>query len=256
MKRIILKILIGIALAALIVCGAYFFYCYFDYQKSVGRMKEFEDHYVVKNHISSDASDSHNGDGDSSIQEIDWASLQNEVSNIIGWIEIPGMYISYPIVQGEDNEYYLHHNVDGEESGYGAIFLNCDNQSDFSDTHSIVYGHNMKDGTMFHNLNSYGNPEEFAASPDIYIYTISGKTMRFRIFSVHQAEEGSAAFKYNNPLGSDEYGNQLEVVKNLSEYDTGTVISDKSPFITLITCNSRLDDRIRTTVHAILQEVS
>lgn len=81
--------------------------------------------------------------------DIDWDALKAINPNICGWIYVQGTSIDYPIVQAGDNDYYLHHSFYGTVSSSGAIFLDCENSSDFSDMHNIIYGHHMRDGSMF-----------------------------------------------------------------------------------------------------------
>ena len=81
--------------------------------------------------------------------DIDWAALKAINPDVIGWIYIENTDISYPIVQGPDNEYYLTHSIDKEYSSSGAIFLDAECARDFSDGNNIIYGHNMLDGSMF-----------------------------------------------------------------------------------------------------------
>ncbi|MDO5391203.1 MAG: class B sortase [Eubacteriales bacterium] len=179
--------------------------------------------------------------------------IEKQNSRVIAWIEIPDTPISYPVVQGIDNEYYLMHTFLGEESLYGSIFLDCENSSSFADSHSVIYGHNMQDGVMFAFLNQYENPEVMQLHPYIYIYT-SDRAFVYRIFSVYQAAIGDVSYEIGLPLGSPEYQRQLEQLVHLSEYDTGTSVDAKHPFLTLFTCNGQLADSERTAVHAILEE--
>ena len=79
--------------------------------------------------------------------KIDFEGLQAVNPDVIAWIDIPGLSISYPVVQGTDNAYYLHHLFTGEYNGSGSIFADWHNQPDFADPNTIVYGHNMKNGS-------------------------------------------------------------------------------------------------------------
>ncbi len=181
---------------------------------------------------------------------IDWPGIDSENLSILAWIDIPGTSISYPIVQSDDNEYYLHHTVEQEYSDYGSIFLNCTNQSDFSDSHSILYGHNMNDGTMFADLNCYQDASFYKTAPYIYIY-IPGEVLTYQIFSVFQSSLEGPSFRYDLPLKSREYARQLQEIKEDSLYDMDVAVTSDQPFITLFTCNNQLDYSMRTSVHGI-----
>ena len=85
--------------------------------------------------------------------------------DIVAWIYIEGTKINYPIVQGEDNRYYLKHLFSGEWNGSGCIFLDFRNDASFADRHSIIYGHHMKNGTMFTDIDKYKKQEFFDEHP-------------------------------------------------------------------------------------------
>ena len=87
---------------------------------------------------------------------VDFEGLQEYNPDIYAWITIPGTAVDYPIVQRpEDNSYYLTHNTDGEESAEGAIFTEDYNSRDFTDPNTVIYGHNMRNGSMFRSLHNY-----------------------------------------------------------------------------------------------------
>ena len=73
----------------------------------------------------------------------------------MGWLRIRALGISYPVVQGEDNDFYLHRTFEKEDNFAGCIFVNCDNSGNFTDQNTIIYGHNMKDGSMFGKLKKF-----------------------------------------------------------------------------------------------------
>lgn len=102
---------------------------------------------------------------------VDFEALQAENPDIYAWITIPGTNVDYPILQREgDNGYYLNHSVDGAGSIAGAIFTEDYNSKDFTDPNTIIYGHNMKNGSMFRTLHNYSDREFFDNNRDITIY--------------------------------------------------------------------------------------
>lgn len=103
--------------------------------------------------------------------QVDFGALKNINSGIVGWIYLEGSEINYPIAQSEDNSYYLKHLFDRSGNSSGCIFLDCSNASDFTDRHSIIYGHHMKNGTMFSGLDSYKSQEYYDAHPQILLLT-------------------------------------------------------------------------------------
>ena len=94
---------------------------------------------------------------------VDFDGLHQTNADVIGWIYIEDTNINYPIVQGTDNKYYVDHMVDGTKNGAGSIFMDYRNALDFSDPNTVIYGHNMKNKTMFAHITEYKDPEFFEA---------------------------------------------------------------------------------------------
>ena len=103
--------------------------------------------------------------------EVDFAALLAENEDIAGWLYCEDTNINYPVVQGEDNEYYLNHSYNGEMNRAGAIFVDADNDARFGDSNTILYGHHMKDGSMFAHLSDWAEQEYFEAHPVMWLLT-------------------------------------------------------------------------------------
>lgn len=177
---------------------------------------------------------------------IDLASLQSINSDSVGWIEIPGTVISYPLVHTDDNIYYLTHTFRREENRSGSIFIETSNSADFKDLHTIIYGHNMKDGSMFAGLKNYEKESYFTAHPYIYIDLEDGAHC-YQIFSCHEAPVTDIS--YTIGYAADEvYASFLDTLKSSSLYDTGVEVSTADSVITLSTCTS--NGKNRFVVHA------
>ncbi len=106
-----------------------------------------------------------------SFPEVDFRSLGSINREIVGWIYDEYSVINYPIAQAGDNEYYLKHLFNGETNPDGCIFLDCQNRSDFSDSHCIIYGHYMKSGAMFAALGNYKSQTYFEEHPRMLLLT-------------------------------------------------------------------------------------
>ncbi|MDO4182916.1 MAG: class B sortase [Coriobacteriia bacterium] len=107
----------------------------------------------------------------------DWDALRAVNPDVVGWIYVPNSPIDYPIVQGEDNEYYLNHAFDRSENwlaAYGTIFMDYTNNPQFMDSNTFLYGHHMADGSMFAFLDTLAHQENFDTNRDIYILTPQG----------------------------------------------------------------------------------
>ena len=174
--------------------------------------------------------------------EIDFAGLKAVNPDVIAWIQIPALDISYPVVQGKDNAYYLHHLFSGESNINGSIFVDCHNQPDFTDQNTIVYGHNMKNGSMFGTLDKYQDKELFEQHPEFYLY-LPDKILKYRIFSCYAGRTGSEGYRYHFPEAED-FQTFLDTVSSYRDYDTGTELSATDRIVTLSTCvNSRRNYR-------------
>jgi sortase B len=105
------------------------------------------------------------------VSPIDFEKLRNINPGIVGWIRIEGTVIDYPIVQADNNETYLDTDFEGKKSVAGAIYLDYESEPDFSGRHNIIYGHHMKNGTMFKDIIKYKDEAFFKEHQDIFIYT-------------------------------------------------------------------------------------
>lgn len=127
---------------------------------------------------------------------MDIAALQAVNGDVFGWITIPDTKINYPLLEADTAEEYLHTAWDGSSIYSGSIYLESKNARDFSDFHSIIYGHNMANGTMFGNLILY-KTQEFAESHP-YVYVLSGNTVRrYHIFAAYNAQVESDTYYIN-----------------------------------------------------------
>lgn len=144
MKKLIEYMLIGILGTVLVVSGYKLYRIWDGYHTAE---EEYED---LKQFISRpNEGETQGADGDGHIRNIDFESLKQINPDIVAWLTIEAAGIDYPVVQGENNEYYLHYTYSGKANIAGSIFLDCQNMPDFSDGKIILYGHNMRDGSMF-----------------------------------------------------------------------------------------------------------
>ncbi|MCI8484128.1 MAG: class B sortase [Lachnospiraceae bacterium] len=182
---------------------------------------------------------------------VDFDELQKINPDVIGWIRLEDLGISYPIVQGKDNEYYLHHTFYNKENKCGCIFMEVENAPDFSDQNSFLYGHNMKDRSMFAKLNEFREEETYRKNPEFFIYTPEG-TGRYEIFSCYATELKGDAFlcQFAN---EETYGEWQQRTVERSLYDTGVKVSPKQKTVTLMTCTPA-GGRERFLVHGVLAD--
>ncbi len=174
---------------------------------------------------------------------VNFDELMKMNPDTIGWIRFhpEPSQISYPIVKGKDNSEYLKKTFSANENTLGAIFLNVDNNADFMDKNTIIYGHRMKDGSMFRHLQDYEEKSFWESNPYFYIYTPDGREITYHIYSAGQVEDTSDT--YLTSFESEEaYQSFLNMTKEASLYDTGVELNAQSAIVTLSTCTSASDN--------------
>ena len=183
---------------------------------------------------------------------VDFAALAEKNEDVVAWIQIPALEgLDYPVVIGEDNAYYVKRNWQKEESEEGAIFLDFRNQPDFSQPHNILYGHCMKDGTMFQPLGQW-EKESFLRDSDKSVLLFLPEEVR--VYEIIGSERVNAldsrVYKTDYTAG-DTWADAIgETLKHLW-YSTDTAYDGNSEILTLSTC---MGGDQRLTVHAICVE--
>jgi sortase B len=170
-----------------------------------------------------------------SIALIDFDSLEEINPDVVGWIGYEGLEIDYPLVQGEDNEYYLNHLFTLERNKLGAIFLDYRNQSDFSDRNTIVYGHNMKDGSMFSSLTKYKDNAYYIDNPDLLLIT---KEHTYRIeFFAGLVIDGSYESVYYDFNDDEDFTQYIDSLVQNSTFKSSVNVGVGDRIISLVTCS-------------------
>ena len=171
------------------------------------------------------------------LRSMDFTALREVNEEVLGWILIPGTAVSYPLLQGRDNTYYLNHTWKKWSSVVGSIFLEETNRGDFSDFNTIVYGHNMNNGSMFGSLKRYRKHSYWQAHPAVYITDDSG-SRRYDIFAAYEIDTQGGCYRVG--LTSDE-GKQtfLDECLEASVIDTGVIPTVYDRILTLSTCTGR-----------------
>lgn len=152
------------------------------------------------------------------------------------WINVEGTNIDFPVVQGEDNDFYLHHNFNKEKSFSGSIFVDSENNLN-DDSNIVVYGHNMRNDTMFAQIKHFKNENFFNANKYVTLYR-DGKKSKFEIFSVYQenAKDLESEIKINFS-NKDEYEKYLKDQEEKSLFKReGIDLNSNDRILTLITC--------------------
>ncbi len=173
---------------------------------------------------------------------IDFAALKEANPDVYGWIQMPGLDVSYPVVQAADNNYYLYRMADGTDNTAGSIFVEAANGPDFLDSNTILYGHNMRNGSMFGRLKDYGEEEFFQENPSFYLYTEEG-AWGYDIFSVRVVSATGDSYQISFASAED-FTNYIDNAVRTSMYDTGVVPQAGDTMVTLSTCTSSDENRL------------
>lgn len=168
------------------------------------------------------------------LKDMDFSALRQQNPDVLGWILIPGTRVSYPVVQGTDNSYYLDHTWRGGKNSVGAIFMECRNSGDLSDFNTIIYGHRMNNRSMFGTLSQYKSRSYWQAHPYVYLTDDSG-THRYEIFAAGEVSVDSDVYRLG--LRSDSSRQSfLDSCLALSALNTGVTPHTYDKVLTLSTC--------------------
>ena len=183
---------------------------------------------------------------------VDFAGLREKNPDVVAWIQIPALEgVDYPVVIGENNAYYVNHNWQKEESEEGAIFLDFRNQPDFSQPHNILYGHCMKDGTMFQPLGQWEKESFLRGSDRTVLVYLPDEVRVYEIIGSERVNALDSRVYKTDYTAGDEWADAIgETLKHLW-YDLGTQYDGNSEILTLSTC---MGGDQRLTVHAICVE--
>lgn len=174
--------------------------------------------------------------------------LKEEYKNIIGWIEIKDTNISYPVVQGEDNEFYLTHDYKGDKAERGAIFLDSNYDWNISGNNFMIYGHYMLNDEMFTDLTKYVKEDFYKKHPTIR-FTTENEDAEYDIIAVFRSrvynKSDKDVFKYYQFINSEsekEYNNFIKNIKEASLYEIEETAKYGDQLITLTTCSYHTED--------------
>lgn len=235
-KNAILTLLIILFIIMIIISGTQLFKWYVNNKENKEIINEIKsENIVVYDEVSDEFS-------------IDFNALKEINSDVVGYLEVNNTNISYPVVKSSDNNYYLTHNLKNEYNGSGWVFMDYRNNLDGKDKNIIIYGHNMRDGSMFGSLknildsNWYKNDENRI----ITLVTENG-TEKYEVFSVYQVEKEdyyiTTGFSDNS-----EYKQFLKNIRDRSIYDFGVGVSSEDSILTLSTCAN--NNVYRVVLHA------
>ena len=187
---------------------------------------------------------------------VDFDSMWKVNKDVYAWITVPGTVIDYPILQhATDNTYYLNYNIDGSYGYPGCIYTENMNSREFTDNNTVIYGHNMKNGTMFAGLHKFEDNNFFEEHTDIYIYTPE-KELCYKIFAAYIYDDRHLLYSFNF---ADEqvYANYLTDIQNMRSMNANIrediTVTAEDKIITLVTCMANQPEK-RLLVQAVLNQ--
>lgn len=171
-----------------------------------------------------------------------YITLYNSNKNLIGWIKIDDTIIDYPVMQCNDNTYYLDHNFDQEEDRAGALFLDCNCDVVRGNDNYIIYGHHMTSGKMFASLPKYESESYYKEHPYIIFDTIyeEGVYQVMYAFRSKVYNEEQVVFKYYqfiDAYSEEEFNSYMQEMADMAYYDTGVTAVYGDSLLTLSTCD-------------------
>lgn len=166
---------------------------------------------------------------------VDFTSLEKINPDVVGWLAAEGTEIDYPVVRGKDNDFYLRHLFTGERNKLGSIFMDYRNYGDFSDKNTIIYGHNMKDGSMFSSLTKYKDQHYYDNFPTMLFYTPVGNfTIELFAGIVVDGNYESVRFDFKDDHDFQSY---IDSLKKKSTFESNTIVKADDRIVTLCTCS-------------------
>lgn len=173
----------------------------------------------------------------SDLPSIYFSSLWEVNEEVVGWLYSPDTDLNYPVVQGADNSYYLTHLWDNSQGAYGTLFL--DSESTVQDKNQVIYGHHMKDGSMFASLLNYKEQSYYNAHPVLY-YITPNQTYEVWLFAGFHTNAVSNA--YNHSFTKADFGEWLTEMQYQSDFTADFIPTEQEQVLTLSTCAYSSED--------------
>lgn len=240
-------VLLTIALIAAIVvfCYAAFnlYHIYTEYKKGTDEYNQIEEMAVTERDADSAEVAGQNAQLKPPI-EVDFDKLKSVNEDVVGWIYVDALPdISYPIVKGKDNQTYLHQTYEKNYNFAGTIFVDYENSGDFSDCNTLVYGHNMKNGSMFGHLKKFREDDKLYKQDKYFWILTPERNYRYEIISAYTTGVNSDTYTLFKGPG-EEFEKYLETIKGYSEIQTDdTDLTIKDKIVTLSTCTGNESTR-------------
>ena len=247
MKKIVKIILLAVCLGVFCFSG-YKIYQYLHEEKA---NKELNNKLIEKAVVENQKTNVLEEDSQAKNElpiNVDFTALKQENEDIVGWLYSENTQINYPVVQSEDNNYYLRRLINGEYNIAGSLFMDYRNNSNLEDNNTIIYGHNMKNNTMFGSLQEYKNQNYYDNHKVMYYFTPE-KNYIIELFTGYTISVESDIYDLSIIDSS-----KLEELISKSDFESNTKVTEEDKIITLSTCAYEYDGA-RYVVMGVLKEI-
>ena len=232
--RLISNVILVIAIGVFLFSGYKLYEIYAEYNKGVTEYEGIQEIVIQEK-------EPENADEAPSFV-VDFETLKGINSDTVAWIRFDEpSQISYPVVKGLDNSKYLKTTFEGNKNAAGAIFVDVVNSGDFTDRNTFIYGHNMKNGSMFGQLRKYKTKDFCDANSYFYIYTPDGEESVYQVFAVSIVKDTSRSYQryYAN---DDDFLDYISYVRQGALYSTEVEVLAEDRIVSLSTCTNVRDD--------------
>lgn len=247
-----LQIVLFVAIIGFIVCAGIITFYVMKTKKENTHYEQMQEEYSVTEETT---------EAETEVEEyvcpVDFEALQKkECADIYAWIKIPDTNIDYPIVQHpEDDTYYLTHTIDGTYGFPGAIYTELYNQKNFLDTMTVIYGHNMKDGSMFRDLYKFMDKEFFDTHEDFSIY-LPDREIKYKVFAAYLTND-QRILVWNDFSDKEMFQFELEIRQQKEETETDHIrrdleVTSDDRYVILETC---IDDEPKQRYIVLAKEI-
>ena len=240
---VLLTIALIVAIAVFCYAAFNLYHIYTEYKKGTDEYNQIEEMAVTER----DADSAEVAGPSAQIKppiEVDFDKLKSVNEDVVGWIYVDALPdISYPIVKGKDNQTYLHQTYEKNYNFAGTIFVDYENSGDFSDCNTLVYGHNMKNGSMFGHLKKFRENDKLYKQDKYFWILTPERNYRYEIITAYTTGVNSDTYTLFKGPG-EEFEKYLETIKGYSEIQTDdTDLTIKDRIVTLSTCTGNESTR-------------
>lgn len=226
--RVLANVLIVVGISLLAVAGGVYLYNWYRYHE-----QDVENERLAE--YATPASE-----GASEGPQVDWEGLKAINPDVVGWIQIPGTVVNYPVYQADDNDYYLHHNADGATSFGGQVFLDClSSAPGLVDAQSVLYGHHLRNGTMFQPVSLMDDQATFDACDTVWYVTEQASFELEPLLLYYTTPDDSTVrtFSFQDEDAFHAYLAERLARAQTSRADAESILAVTEHVLTLSTCN-------------------